>query len=83
MQKESEADTMVITTSRWHMTQEQLAQLRAANARLVTDKNIIEIRMARILESVERHAYGLLGEIGKTADDVISWHIRQSEKQKK
>ena len=32
---ESEADTMLITTDRWKMSQQELASLRAANARLV------------------------------------------------
>ena len=42
--------------------------------------NARDIRLARLVQVVERHAQGLLGEIGRTRDDVISWYLKQAEK---
>lgn len=37
----SEVDSMMISTDKWRMNQQELASLRAANARLVTEKSVL------------------------------------------
>lgn len=71
---ESEADTMMITTDRWKMTQEQLVQLRAANARLVAEKNFL-LDLLRFGRDAAKSAVGNLvafdAKVKKLFDNMV------------
>jgi hypothetical protein len=44
---ESEADAMMISTDKWHLSEQERQSLRAANARLVMEKGDLMNRLNR------------------------------------
>ena len=42
-----------------------------------------DTQLARLGQAIERHAQGLLAELGKTSKDIVRWYVKQAEKMQK
>ena len=68
---ESEADTMMITTDRWKLSEEERRQLRLANARLVAEKNAFYAMLDR-WQGVLGAARGNISKAEKEVRDFLN-----------
>ena len=68
---ESEAADMMISTDRYRLSQQELASLRAANARLVEEKNAL-YAMAERWQSILGAARGNISKAEKEVRDFLN-----------
>ena len=68
---ESEADSMMISTDKWLLSEQERASLRAANARLVVEKNAL-YAMAERWQSILGAARGNISKAEKEVRDFLN-----------